>query len=119
MPCQARQVPAHERFAAGTRDRLCVVHLLTILLAAAPASAARQLPERDADVEVRVYATPAISLALRTQMRDTTERILDAAGIVTRWHDCTTPTPEPSCAPPPGRNVVIVRFADAFRRGAC
>ena len=93
--------------------------LMILLLAATPASAAGSQPATGIDIEVRVYATPAIGQAIRTQMRGTADRILAAAGITTRWHNCATPTPEPSCAPPPGRNVVIVRFVDAFRQGTC
>jgi hypothetical protein len=96
-----------------------LVCVMTFLVTATPASAAGAQPASSVDIDVRVYATPAISQASRAQMRDTAERILEAAGIATRWHDCAIPTPEPTCAPPPGRKVVIVRFVDDFRQGTC
>ena len=64
----------------------------------------------DSEVDVRVYAEPALPDSTQRHMRATADGILRAAGrFLHRWHDCPVGATDPQCARSLEKGVVSVR----------
>jgi hypothetical protein len=75
-------------------------------------SAGARLSERGKEVAVRLHVVLHLSLGLedRALASETARAVLDDAGVIVEWHECsalTTACPEPS-----GPNVVTVRLLE-------
>lgn len=68
----------------------------------------------DPEVDVRVYAEPALPDSTQRHMQATADGILRAAGVSLRWHDCPVGATDPQCARPLEDGAVIVRVLAGY-----
>jgi hypothetical protein len=101
--------------------RRCRLRWLALLIAgvvctpAAMASAQGRIAARpDPEVDIRVFAAPALSESTQRQMRATADGILHAAGVSPRWHDCSLGTSDPECARPTENGAIVVRILAGY-----
>ncbi len=77
--------------------------------AAFPSAQGLTATRPDSEVDVRVYAEPALPDSTQRHMRATADGILRAAGVSIRWHDCPVGATNPQCARSLEKGVVSVR----------
>jgi hypothetical protein len=69
-------------------------------------------------VDIRLYDAGGGTLEMRSAAIRTAAAILDEAGVVATWHDCTTDGRRPACRNSRRTGNLIVRILPAFTVGA-